>query len=188
MPGTVIGKSLNLGYAGKVSRNGYNNITSRFSKSILDNNGNETMPSINFGDPVVLNTDNTYSKFGATGTGVSAATLANFAGFAVAEVKQVMSYGFGTLSSAGQYLPGQPMDVISSGSITAFCVEGTPVAGGAVYVATSDGTNVKAGNICATATPAGGATTVQLTNASWKTGKLDANNIAEVTLTSINRP
>ena len=39
MPGTVIGKSLNLGYAGKVSRNPMNKIDAKLVKSILDGNG-----------------------------------------------------------------------------------------------------------------------------------------------------
>ena len=76
MPGTVIGQSLNLGYAGKISRNPNNKVNSRFVKSILDGNGAETLSAIPFGFAVVTNTDNTYSKFGQTGSGVTAAAAA----------------------------------------------------------------------------------------------------------------
>lgn len=193
MPGTVIGKSLNLGYAGKISRNGYNTISSRFVKSILDGNGAETLPSIGFGEAVVLNSDNTYSKFGTTGSGVAAATAANFAGIAVAETKQVMTYNYGANSGIASYAPGQSVDVLSAGSATVFCKEGTPTAGGAVYIVTvaaATGALSAVGDFITSATPAGTGSpaAVLLTNAAWKTGKIDASKISEITLTSINRP
>lgn len=185
MPGTVIGKTLNLGYAGKISRNPGNLISARAVKSILNGSGVETLQTIGFGDPVVLNTDNTYSRFGDSGTGVSAATAANFAGVAVAEVKQMTTYA---TNAAGSYLPNQACDVIQIGSVTVVCSEGTPAAGGAVYIVTVAGTTSPVGAYVATATPAGaGATAVQITNAQWTTGKVDANGIAEITLLTRNK-
>lgn len=184
MPGTVIGKSLNLGYAGKVSRNPGNMIGARMVKSILDGNGLETQPNIKFGDAVVLNTDNTYSKFGATGTGVSAATAANFAGIAVSEVLQMVTYG--NVSGYGEYQPTHACDVLQIGSATVVCNEGTPTAGGKVYIVTvkaSADAESEVGQLIASATPAGtGATAVELPNVRWTTGKLDANKIAEITI------
>jgi hypothetical protein len=193
MPGTVIGTSLNLGYAGKISRNGYNTITSRFILSILDGNGNETMPQANFGDALVLNTNNTYSKFGTVGVGVSLPTAANFAGFAVAETKQVMSYGYGSISSTSGYVGGQSCDALLEGSITAFCKEGTPTAGGAVYVVTvaaASGALSAVGDLIANAVPAGTGSpaTINLVNVNWKTGKVDKNLISELTILSNVRP
>jgi hypothetical protein len=186
MPGTVIGKSLNLGYAGKVSRNALNQIGARFVKSILDGNGDETQPTIPFGFAVVLNVDNSYSKFGATGAGVSAPTAANFAGIAVGEVKQVLTYG---TNDSGEYAPAQPADVLQAGSATVFCKEGNPTAGGKVYIMTVAGDNAAVGEFVATATPAGvGATAVEVPNAQWTTGKQDASGITEITLLSRTRP
>ena len=183
MSGTVIGKSLNLGYAGKVSRNPRNLIGSRFVKSILDGGGAETLPAIPFGFAVVLNTDNTLSKFGASGSGVSAALAANFGGIAVAEVKQVMTYGYGANVSTGQYEPLVPCDVLEIGTATVYCKEETPTAGGLVYIMTEVGTNAAVGEFVATSTPAGiGATAVQLPNARWTTGKQDASGICELTI------
>jgi hypothetical protein len=183
MPGTVIGKSLNLGYAGKVSRNPNNKINSRQVKSILDGGGNETLASIPFGAAVVTNPDNTYSAFGSTGSGVSAPVVANFGGIAVSEVKQAMTYGYGANVSSGQFEPGSPCDALQMGTATVFCKEGTPTANGLVYIVTVAGTNSPVGSLVATATPVGtGAAAVQLTNARWTTGKQDASGITEIVL------
>jgi hypothetical protein len=181
MPGTVIQQSLNLGYAGKVSRNPSTKINARSVKSILNGSGVETQPSIPFGACVVTNIDNTYSLFGATGTDVSAATVANFGGIAVSEVKQSMTYGFGANVGTGQFEPNTPCDVLQQGTATVLCTEGTPTANGLVYIVTVEGTTSKVGDLVATSTPAGG-TAVQLTNARWTTGKKDASGICEIVL------
>jgi hypothetical protein len=189
MPGTTIGKSLNLGYAGKISRNADAVVDAKSIKSIINGSSVETQPSITFGAAVVQNADNTVSLFGATGTAsdstvVASPTAANFKGIAVGEVKQMTTYG---TNAAGSYLPAQPCDVLERGTATVICTEGTPTANGNVYVVTVAGTTSPVGAFTATATPVGtGAAAVQLTNAKWTTGKLDANNIAEVTLLSRN--
>lgn len=183
MPGTVIGTSLNLGYAGKVSRNPGNKINSRAVKSILDGTLKETQLSIPFGATVVTNADNTYSAFGATGSGVSTPVIANFGGIAVSEVKQAMTYGYGANVGTGQFEPNAPCDVLQVGTATVFCVEGTPVANGLVYLVTVAGTTSAVGALIAIATPVGtGAAAVQLTNARWVSGKMDASGIAEIVL------
>lgn len=183
MPGTVIQQSLNLGYAGKVSRNPSSKINARAVKSIVDGGGAETQPVIPFGACVVTNADNTYSLFGATGTGVSTPTVVNFGGIAVSEVKQSMTYGFGANVSTGSFEPNTPCDALQQGTATVFCKEGTPTANGLVYITTVAGTTAKVGDLIATATPAGsGATAVQLTNARWTTGKQDASGITEIVL------
>ncbi|MDQ7094206.1 hypothetical protein REC12_11460 [Desulfosporosinus sp. PR] len=182
MPGSVIGWNLSLGYAGKVSRNPFTKINARQVKSILDGNGNETQPAIPFGAAVVTNTDNTYSLFGATGTDVSAATMANFGGIAVSEVKQSMTYGYGSnVGGNGQFEPKTPCDVLQVGTTTVICTEGTPTANGLVYIVTVAGTTSPVGSFVATATPAGG-TAVQVTNARFTNGKKDPSGITEIVL------
>jgi hypothetical protein len=183
MPGTAIGTDLTLGYAGKVSRNPDNLIRNRFVKSILDGDGIETLSAVPFGFAVVLNTDNTYSKFGQAGSGVTAAAAAAFAGVAVSEVKQSMSYSYGANDAAGQYEPGTPADVLQKGKVPVFCNEGTPTAGGAVYIMTVAGTNAAIGEFVATSTPDGdGATAVELPNCKWTTGKQDSSGITEMSI------
>ena len=183
MPGSVIGKSLNLGYAGKISRNVDNIVSSRAVKSILNGSAVETLSNIPFGTGVVINTDNTYSKFGDSGTGVSAATAANFAGIAVGEVKQMTSYG--NVSGAGSYAPNEAADVLQRGSTTVVCKDGTPVAGGTVHICTVAGGSIAVGDFVCATNPTGGGTAVALSNIKWTTGKKDANGICEVTI--INR-
>ena len=183
MPGTAIGKNLSLGYAGKVSRNPFNKINARQVKSILDGGGLETQPVIPFGATVVTNPDNTYSLFGATGAGVSAATFANLAGIAVSEVKQSMTYGYGANVSGGQFEPNSPCDVLQVGTTTVFCTEGTPTANGLVYIVTVAGTVTKVGDLVALAVPSGaGAAAVQVTNARFTNGKIDPSKITEIVL------
>lgn len=181
MPGAAIGVNLSLGYAGKVSRNGTNKITARQVKSILNGSGAETMAAVLFGKAVVTNTDNTYSLFGASGSGVSAATYANFGGIAVSEVKQSMTYGYGPNVSAGQYEPNSTCDVLQVGTTTVLCTEGTPTANGLVYLVTVAGSVAAVGDFVATASPDSG-TAVQVVNARWTSGKQDASGITEVVL------
>lgn len=179
MSGTVIGTSLQLGFAGKVSRNPDNIIGARAVKSIITS-GSETLASIPFGSAVVLNTDNTYSKFGDSGSGVSNPTAALFAGIAVAEVKQMTTYG--NVSAAGAYAPAEMCDVLQRGSTTVPCTEGTPTAGGKVYICTVVGSTAAVGDFIATASPAAG-TAVELPNCRWTTGKQDAVTLlTEITI------
>lgn len=184
MPGTVVGKSLNLGWAGKISRNPFNKINSRAVKSILDGSGVETLSVIPFGAAVVVNTDNTYSKFGDTGSGVSAATYANFGGIAVSEVKQGFTYAYGSSSSTGQFEPNKPADVLQVGTTTIFCKSGTPTANGAVSICTVAGTSLAVGDFSAEAagTATDGATLIAVSNMKFTSGKQDASGITEVTL------
>lgn len=185
MPVSVIGRNLNLGYAGKVSRNPYNKINARMVKSILDGNGAETQGVIPFGSAVVTNTDNTYSVFGSTGSGVSASTMANFAGIAVSEVKQGMTYGYGANTTAGSYEPGRPCDVLQMGTTSVIIQSGTPVANGQLGIVTVAGSTLAVGNFTAEAagTATDGSTVIAVTGAKFTSGKIDsATGIAEVVL------
>ncbi|MEK8128672.1 hypothetical protein WMW72_12215 [Paenibacillus filicis] len=170
MPGSVIGKELNLGYEGNVARSVDAIITNRFVKP-------SDATAIQFGDAVVLNSDNTYSRFGAGGT------FAAFAGVAVREVKQALDY----TSNQGEYRPGQPCDVIERGTVTVACNVGTPTAGGAVYLRVAVNAAIPNGVVGKFEAAADGTNTVQITSAQWKTGKLDANRVAELTLLTRNK-
>lgn len=166
----VIGKTLSLGYPGTVSR---------LADAIIENRPVDASATngINFGAPVVLNAaNNTYEPFGASNT------ASQFAGIAVREVVQGTNYL--NSYSTGNYAAQHPCDVIQRGSVTVTCTEGTPTAGGAVYVVTTAGSVSPVGAFTATATPAGSGVAVELTGVQWKTGAMDANNTAELTILS----
>ena len=171
MPGATVGIELNLGYAGTVSRSVDTIITPRTIKSVVTD-GVETEPSILFGEPVALNPDNTYSRFGASGT------AATFAGISVREVKQATDY----FAAAGSYLPGSIMDVLQRGSMTVKCNVGTPTASGKVYIRTVANAAIPAGKVGQFEAAADSTNTLEIPNLRWKTGKMDSNRIAEVTI------
>jgi hypothetical protein len=171
MPGAAVGIELNLGYAGTVSRSVDTIITPRVVKSVVTS-GVETEPSILFGEPVVLNTDNTYSRFGTAGT------TATFAGIAVREVKQATDY----YAAAGSYLPGELMDVLERGNMTVKCNVGTPTAGGKVYIRILANGAIPLGVVGQFEAAADSTNTLEIPNLRWKTGKLDSNKISEVTI------
>lgn len=171
MPIQTIGTSMNYGYPGSFARSGDCIIMNRMIKS-TDSEG----PA--FGDPAVLNTDNTYSKFGASGT------LAAFAGIAVREVKQASSY----TPSAGVYAPGTPCDVIERGNVSVVCNVGNPTAGGAVYVRVTANGSIPAGVVGGLEAAADSTNTIQLTNCRWATGLKDSNNVTELSIITRNNP
>lgn len=173
MPGTAIGKQLNNGYVGKVTSSRPNTlITNRTVRST------DTNP-VPFGSAVVTNSDNTCSVWAGTNT------AAQFAGVAVAEVKQATSY-LNAPNGVSQYNAGDRCDVLRTGTIIVTCTEGTPTAGGAVYLVTTAATSggvsgTVVGSFIANSAPAGtGGVAVKLTNVVWKTGNIDANNSSEI--------
>lgn len=170
MPGAVVGKTLNYGYPGQVSRSADAIIENRFVKSSDTN-------SIGFGAPVVLNSDNTYSAFLASGT------AATFAGIAVREVKTNQTY---VTNATGSYSPGNPCDVLERGSVMVQVNNGTPTANGTVYVRIALNGTIPAGVIGGFEATADGANTIALTNVKFKTGLMDANNVAEVAILTRN--
>jgi hypothetical protein len=167
MPGSSIGITFNVGYPGSFARN---------ADCIILNRGVRSADTINvnFGDPVVLNSDNSVSKFGASNT------AAQFSGVAIREVKQAQDY----YNPAGYYKPGTPSDVLTRGGICVTINNGTPTAGGAVYVRTVAGTLATPVGGFEAAVASDGGSTILLTNTVFTTGSMDSNNIAEITILS----
>lgn len=168
MPIQTIGTTLNIGYPGSFSRNADCIIANRVIKE-TDTAG----PA--FGDPVILNSDNTYSKFGASNT------PEQFVGVAVREVKQATDY-----IDQGNvvYRPGDPTDAILRGAVCVTVNNGTPTAGGTVYIRITANTSIPAGVVGGFEAVADGANTVALTNAVFTTGNMDSNHVAEITILS----
>lgn len=133
MPATVIGvKGLSLGFVGNISNEGYSLRTPR------EVNPTDTL-NVAFGETFVLNTNNTYSsvkQFLLNGSGSILGTSA--VGIAVSNVNINPTYNtVGTndvLTPGGVYSPGSMMDGLVQGTINVSCNNGTPVAGGPVYM------------------------------------------------------
>lgn len=187
MPGTVIGTQMNLGFPGTYSRNGDCIIEPKLVTA-----ADATGP--NFGDPVVLIQNST----GGTYSGVPQAITAGvtpvmtqgtngcFAGIAVREVLTMTSYI--PSPTLGSYLPGQACDVLVRGSVSVQIQNPSATvvkAGGSVFLRKATGT----GTVIGALEPAADAgNTVQLTNAYFTTGLVDANNTSEITLITRNIP
>jgi hypothetical protein len=166
MPGKVIGTQFNYGYPGTIARTGDEVSRTRPVKS--------DSVDIAFGDPILINTDGTVSKFGETGT------AATFAGVAMRRVKSAISY----LTQANAvYTVNEPCDILERGAITVNVNVGNPTVGGAVYVRITANGAIPTGIVGGFEAVADGANTILLTNAKFGTTK-DANNVAELVITN----
>lgn len=163
MPGRVIGIELPLGYPGTIARMPDSIIMNRLVKADSAN--------IQYGRPVVLNSDNTYSAFGADNT------AAQFGGVAIREVKMATNY---YNQNDVEYLPGQQCDVLERGSIVVKCPKGTPTAGGKVYIRIADNASYPGSVIGDFEAEADGSNTVELTGVVWATGRIDADKCCEL--------
>ena len=116
MTGSVIQLSMNFGYPGSYARTPDDIVMNKPVKSDSSN--------IPFGSAVVLNSNNTYSLAG------SDLTAANFAGIAVREVKQGITYAtYGVIDEQGEYRPYDPCDVLLRGNTVIKLARGTASAG-----------------------------------------------------------
>lgn len=170
MPGTVIGKYLNLGYEGNISRQKYYNIIQRPVS--------ESSNPIQFGRPVVLNPDNTYSDLESVIAAGTTITADMIGGIAVRIVKQALSFFD---SNTVYYYPKQTCDVMNEGQMTVRCSYGAPTAGGDVYIRVAANPAQPASFVGDFTAAADGANTVLIPNLKWMTEQLDANSIAELT-------
>jgi hypothetical protein len=163
MPGTVIGTTMNRGYAGQISRmDGSTRVMAKAVKTA----------ALPFGRTAKLNTDNTYSPI-TTGDAVT-----DFAGVAARTVKQPAS--FAAQNALAQYEVGQVADVITNGEVTIYLADGTATAGGGVFMCTTSGGAIAVGDFVAGASPTGGGTGTLLTNVRFTTDKVDANGMTEI--------
>lgn len=163
MPGAVIGKKLNYGYPGAISRSIDAVVTNRRSKGI-----------IKFGAPVVLNSNNSYSAFSESNVAT------DFVGIAVREVKQSTNY----LNGTSQYEDKERTDVLNRGSICIKVNIGNPTPNGKVYIRISQNEAKAKGVVGEFEAEADGAHTIELSNVRFTTGDLDSNGVAEVTILS----
>lgn len=188
--GTVLPVTgLNNGYLGQVSRLGERVITARPVLAFPVLTPTET---ISFGDPVVI-IPNATSGLGDTYQSVSnyvadggTFTAAKFAGVANREVKTNVQFNslFNTNNvTINSYGPGEMAEALERGSICVLLHNGfTPQSQGPVFVRIALNGAIPTGVIGGFEGIADGANTIQLTNVVFRTGLVDANNVAEITI------
>ena len=168
MAGKVIGKSMNYGYAGNYARTPDDIVASRKLKE----------GQVEFGQALVLNSDNTYSPVSAS------TTAAQIAGIALRVVKQATSYQD---QNTVAYLAGEMANALERGAATVVCNAGTPTAGGKVYVRVKANASVIGGVVGGFEAQADSTNTIEIPNMRWTNGYVDANKVSEVTiLTRVN--
>lgn len=162
MAGKVIGKVMNYGWAGKITRDADMIIDSRI---VSDASGST---AIAFGSPVFLNADNTVRNFLATD---SDATM--LAGVAVSGVRQSINYA----TQLADYQPATQCDILTRGQVMVAipsAAAASVAAGAKVYLDASAGTF----------TPV--ATSNIDTGYKFTTGLVDPNYMVEITIPTKN--
>jgi hypothetical protein len=180
MPATIIPvKGLYLGFVGNISNEGYSLRTAR------QVNPTDTL-SVAFGETIVLNTNNTYSSVKTFVAGGGTVTAATPMGIAVSNVNINPAYNsqgsLDAVTPGGVYLPGTIMDGLVQGTVNVTCNNGTPTAGGTVYIRVALNGAIPNGVVGGLEAVTDGANTVALTNLKWKTGYLETDLTAQVTI------
>lgn len=157
MAGAVIGKRMNLGYIGKISRDADAIVINRITDGESE--------AIDFGSAVFLTETNTVRN------AATEDTVGQFVGVAVATVVQATEY----TQQASAYLPNKACDILVRGSIIVELGTGTPVAGGQVYF------NKETGAFDAQTS----ASAIQIP-ASFTTGYVDGKGGVEITILKRN--
>lgn len=165
MAGKAIGISMNYGFPGTYARTPDEIVTSRMLKA-----GSKDVP---FGACLVANGDNTYSPVDEN------FTAAKFGGVAFRNIKQATSY---TEQNETAYHEKEMVGALNRGSIVVKCNNGTPTAGGPVYVRIKANASIANGVVGEFEAAADGENTVLLPNIQWTNGYVDANGVAEVTI------
>ncbi len=165
MSGKAIGISMNYGFPGSYARTPDDIVTHRQLKK-----GSDAIP---FGACLMANGDNTYSPVDAT------FTAAKFGGVALRVVKQAVSYA---QQEQTCYNALDMVNALNRGAVVVNCNNGTPTAGGAVYVRIKENASVVGGVVGGFEAAADGENSVLLTNVQWTNGYVDANGVAEITI------
>jgi len=176
MPATVIPvKGLYLGFVGNISNEGYSLRTARQVNPTDTNN-------IAFGETFVLNTNNTYSSLKTYIQNGGSLAFPLALGIAASNVNINPTYSAfpgsqDVLTPGGVYVPSAMMDGLVQGTINVSCNNGTPTAGGNVYIRTATDSAIPAGvvggleaqadtnTVATTATAASGASTITVASA-----------------------
>lgn len=182
---TIPVTTLNNGFLGAVTRLGKRGVTAR---QVCTTTQYASATGPNFGDPCVIvatsgGGDTLWSVKDYIGNG-GTFTAALFAGVAVREVKTNLSFtSYETIGGAqiGNYAPGSMGEILEEGSCAVKVNVTTGIASqGVVYVRVSaNGANTIVGGFEAASDTTH---TVALTGVVWRTGVVDANGVAEITI------
>jgi hypothetical protein len=181
--GVIPVTALNLGFLGNVSRIGERVIAAR---QVLASTPNP----IKFGDACVIVPDSTGGTLQSIADfilGGGTFTAPRFAGIAVRNVKTFLTYStLGTVQTPqiGTYAPGQLAEALERGSITVKINNGAPVSQNPVYVRVLANGGIPAGVVGGLEAVADGTNTIVVPSVVFRTGVLDANGVAEITLLS----
>ncbi len=165
MSGKAIGISMTYGFPGTYARTPDDIVTSRQLK--------EGSADVAYGLALMANTDNTYSPVDAT------FTADKFGGVALRVVKQAVSYD---TQNEMAYKALDLVSAINRGAVVVTCNNGTPTAGGPVYVRIKANSDIVNGIVGGFEAVADSTNTVKLTNVQWTNGYVDANGVAEITI------
>lgn len=165
MSGKAIGISMNYGFPGTYARTPDDIVTSRQLK--------EGSASVPFGAALMANEDNTYSPVDEN------FTAEKFGGVALRVVKQAVSYA---QQAETAYNALDLVNALNRGAVVVNCNNGTPTAGGAVYVRIKENASVIGGVVGGFEAAADGANTILVPNLQWTNGYVDANGVAEITI------
>lgn len=109
-------------------------------------------------------------------------TAENFIGIAAREIKTATTYRD---QSAGEYLQGEAVSVMTRGCVSVGCNIGSPVTGGKVYIRVLANAAKPTGVIGGLEAEVDGSNVLLLPNCRWQTG-IDANKIAEMHILTCN--
>lgn len=181
---TIPVTGLNLGSIGQVSRLGERVITSR---PVFAGTG---FTNISFGDTVVINTTTAPDSYQSVAGFIAAGgtfTAALFAGIANREVKTNLNFtslGNNGAPQTAYYAPNEMGEALERGSIVVKINNGTPVSQNPLFVRIALNGAIPAGVVGGLEAVADGSNTVSLAaiGVIFRTGVLDANGCAEITL------
>jgi len=180
MPASVIPvRGLYLGFVGNVSNEGYSLRKPRLVKASDPN-------PIVFGETLTLNSDNTYSSIKSFVAASGTVTAGMALGIAASNVNINPAYNTqgsaGANTPGGKYNQGEICDALLQGTVNVYCANGTPVAGGNVYLRTALNGAIPNGVIGSLEAAADGGNSVLLTNLKWSTGYLETDGTCQVTI------
>lgn len=187
---TIPVTGLNLGFAGQITRLDDFVIASR--PVLQYSTGTTPALNINFGDPVVIvpttgGGDSYQSVLDFISNSSGTFTAAKFAGVCNREVKTNLAYtslGNNGTPQLGNYAPLEMCEALERSSILVHLnVAGTPVSQGPVFIRTVLNGGISAGLVGGFEGAADGSNTISLAGiAVFRTGFVDANGMAEITL------
>lgn len=184
MPGFVIGTQMGLGFLGQFARNGDYVVRGDRPVQSTDAAG----PT--FGQPCCFNSNDTISSVPQFIANSGTPAMANFAGFAVREVKTMETFiqSGNSAPTVGGYAPGQACDIIKRGNVIVQfqpAVSSSASAGGAVYLRISTNASYPSAVVGGIESAADSTHTIQLTNCQFFTGLIDSNNLVEIEMLNI---